>query len=70
MATNKKLDHLRPLGNEIGSVDCHKSLGLHNFVKRVEEKRVFGEVSIREGVQTVQLASYTTPSKTSYTYST
>jgi hypothetical protein len=70
MATDKKLDHLLSLGNEISSVDCRKSLGVRNFVKRVEEKRKFGDVSIRADVQTVQLASYTTPSKSSYTHST
>jgi hypothetical protein len=71
MAADKKLDHLRPLGKEIGSFDCHMCLGVHNFTyKRVEEKRIFGDSLIREDVQTVQFASYTTPSKTSYTHST
>jgi hypothetical protein len=70
MATDKKLDHLRPLGMKVFRLTCHKNLGAHNFVKCVEEKRIFGDVSIREHAQTVQLASYTTPSKTSYTQST
>ena len=66
VAADNKLHHLRSLGDDFRSVDCCKSLGVLNFMKRVEEKRKFGEVSIRGNVQTVQLASHTTPSKRSY----
>jgi hypothetical protein len=61
MATDNKLDHLRSLGDDFSS-----SVGVLNFVKGVEEKRNFGEFSIRGEVQTVQLESHTTPSKHSY----
>jgi hypothetical protein len=60
MATDNKLDHLPSLGDDFSSVR------VLNFVKRVEEKRKFGEFSIRGDVQTVQLESHTTPSKHSY----
>jgi len=66
VAADNKLDHLRSLGGDFSPVDCCKSLGVLNFVKRIEENRKFGDVSIRENVQTVQLASHTTPSKPSY----
>ena len=66
VATDNKLDYLRSLGDDSSSVDCYESLGVLNFMKRVEEARKFGDVSIRGKVQTVQLASHTTPSKHSY----
>jgi hypothetical protein len=65
-AADNKLDHLRSLGDDFSSVDCCKILGLLNFMKRIEESRKFGDVSIRGNVQTVQLASHTKPSKPSY----
>jgi hypothetical protein len=68
MATDNKLDHLQSLGNELLAVNCRNSLGVHNFVKREEEKWKFGDFSIRADAQTVQLARYTTPSKSSYTH--
>jgi hypothetical protein len=64
--TDNKLDHVRSLGDDFSSVACCESLGVLNFIKHVEEKRKFGEVSIRENVQAVQLASHTAPSETSY----
>jgi hypothetical protein len=66
VATGNKLDHLRSLGDGFSSVDCCKHLGVLNFVKSVEEKWKFGVDSIKEKVQTVQLASHTSPSKPSY----
>ena len=66
VATDNKLHHLRSLGGDFSSVDCCKSLRVLDFMKHVEEKRNFGDVSIRGNVQAVQLASHTTPSKPSY----
>ena len=63
VATDKKLDHLRSLGDDFSSVNCCKSQGVLNFMKCVEEKRKFGDVSIRGNVQKVKLASHTTPGK-------
>jgi hypothetical protein len=70
MATDNKLDHLQSVGNELLAVDRRKNLGVRKLVKRAAEKRKFGDVSIRADVQTVQLANYTIPSKSSYTRAT
>jgi hypothetical protein len=66
VATDNKIDHLLSLVDASSSVDCCDCLEELNFMKRVEETRKFGDVSIRGEVQTVQLASHTTPGKYCY----
>jgi hypothetical protein len=66
MALYIKLDHLWIQGNQLFSTNYCKSLHMRNFVSSVREDWRFAHDIIAREVQTVQLVSCTTPSKSLY----
>jgi CTP:phosphocholine cytidylyltransferase-like protein len=70
MAIYTKLDHLWLRGNQFFSTNYCKSLQVHNFVSSVREDWRFADTVIARDVQTIQLVSYTTPSKSLYIQAT
>jgi hypothetical protein len=70
MAVDTKLHHLWLRGNQLFSTNYGKRLHMHNFVTSVREDLSSADTVIARDVETIQLVSCTTPSKSSHVQAT